>query len=172
MKNVLRMGGGLVAAFVAIAAMAMTSSTAALAATSTAASTVARAQPALPAGVPTRCPQGDFCSYNQVNGGGLCWKYSGNGPNMNNCANTDQSVFNNGYAGTYDVVFMYWGPNYEGAYTCLTQGNYWLYATDYKFNNHAPSDFLLDAYGETVASNVESYKWGYYDCGNWYSPPS
>jgi Peptidase inhibitor family I36 len=122
----------------------------------------------LPAGAPAGCPAGDFCSYNQTNGGDLCLKYYGNVPDMENCGNTDQSVFNNGYTGTYDVVFMYWGVNYIGAYTCLTQGNYWLTATDYKFNNRDSSDDY--GYGESVGSNVESFKWGYYNCGNWYSP--
>jgi hypothetical protein len=164
MKNILRLGGGLVAAFAAVVAMTMMPSVGAVAATSTAASAVARAQPALPAAGNPQCPQGDFCTYTQKGLNGLCIASPVSVPDMGSCANTDEGVYNNGYVGTYDYVFMYWNYNYGGAYTCLPVGGYWAYTQNYEFNN-SPG---LQGYHQLIEKNVASFLWGTYNCGHLY----
>lgn len=108
---------------------------------------------ATPAGAPSGCDSTDFCVYAQGNGGDLCMENADNIANMGSCANIDQSVFNNGTSG--DAVSMHYESDYDGAWTCIKKGDYWLYTSDYIFNSGSGDP----GYDQDIADNVASFHW-------------
>jgi hypothetical protein len=122
---------------------------------------------ATPDGNPQGCPGGDMCIYRQGGGGDLCIATPGNEPNLGACANADEAVFNNGYAGNPNgVVAMNHLLNYTGAWTCIATGSYWLYTSDYYFNGGPGTT----GYGESIVNSVASFHWQEHNCGSSMSP--
>jgi hypothetical protein len=104
-----------------------------------------------PPGAPSGCNNNNFCSYNQGNGGSLCFQTSVNvqawpGP----CANHNDSAYNrNG-----NSVNLYYYAYYDGAYATLYSGNYWLYMSRNYFTNCSNNcDGLHEAMQNNVASS-------------------
>lgn len=110
---------------------------------------------------PTSAPY-EMCEYlsdssNMVSQSG---QYAGS-----QCANSLDSYFNDGKpCGGCQDVRLYWGPNYTGAWACITPGWYWS-APGLWGNaaNHAPLTLSfgssLSGYGQTVLLNVASMRW-------------
>jgi hypothetical protein len=173
MKRVQRALLGLVATI----ALAMAMSSTALAATSTTTHPVpaAATQSVLPAhhgpaqygstllfaGAPQGCPYTDFCVYYYGGGGDLLVATGGDCPYMCGHENQDGAVYNHGDVEYYDVVAMNWGTNYTYAWTCIAQGNYWLYTSHYYFNHGTAPDGNYN-----LQYNVASSHWQHNDCGN------
>lgn len=67
--------------------------------------------------------------------------------------NRASSVHNNGYAGAYDDVRMYWGTGYSGASYCLANGGYLANMT----LDHFP--YNGTGGGEAMNDNVASHRW-------------
>jgi hypothetical protein len=84
--------------------------------------------------------------------GGSC-RWAGNASNWGSCRNQASSVQNNGYAGAYDDVNMYWGVDYTGAWYCLPPGHY-LRDMQYDYFNRGGSGL-----GQAMGDNVSSHKW-------------
>ena len=98
---------------------------------------------------PKGCNGSNFCSYNEINGGHLCFQTDKNVTLWpEGCANSNQSAYNrNGNA-----VDLYWGDDYSGAYFILYSGNYLLYMSQNTFNECKS----CDGYGQEMADNVAS----------------
>jgi hypothetical protein len=97
-------------------------------------------------------------------GGGQSTCYFVNStPDMGSCANIANAYSNDGYqCKGCDVVRLYWGYNYGGAWACLTPG--WGWQKGYPgHQNRGPITFSfgsnLAGYGQTVFNNVASFRW-------------
>jgi hypothetical protein len=104
----------------------------------------------------------EFCEYggNSTNMVSQSGQYAGS-----NCSNSLTSYANDGKpcSGCQDVR-LYWGPNYTGAWACITPGWYWAQPGLFGATaNHAPLTFsfgsTLSGYGQSVWLNVASLKW-------------
>ena len=98
---------------------------------------------------PKGCNGVNFCSYNQTNGGHLCFQTDTNRDLWpDGCADANQSAYNrNGNA-----VDLYFGYDYGGAYYTLYSGNYLLYMSQNSFNECKS----CAGYGDEMANNVVS----------------
>ncbi len=67
--------------------------------------------------------------------------------------NQASSVWNNGYAETYDDVNVYWGSGYSGASKCIGRGGYIADLSYYTFPYNGTGG------GETLNNNIASHKW-------------
>ena len=133
------------------------------------ASPVARAHPVAVAKVssvtprvPTNCPPGYFCSYNNTNGTSPCFKQPSSETYYNwasSCANADESLNNNiahpGYPGLTRVYFT----TFEGgAWMCMNGGDYLDDVS--KGHNGGPYRFDqgtgLAGYKESIWRNIAS----------------
>ena len=103
-----------------------------------------------PEGAPAGCNSNNFCSYNQGNGGSLCFQTSVSVQAWRTaCANHNDGAYDrNG-----NSVELYYYAYYDGAYAILYSGNYWLYMTQNKFTNCSNN---CDGLGEAMANNVAS----------------
>jgi hypothetical protein len=107
-----------------------------------------------PPGAPAGCPGGFFCSYNQGNGGDLCFtsRFSTNYPT--GCANQNDGAYNQ----TSVYANLYWGPDYADAYYSLCNGCYLLYMTQNYFVNCPGGGTSCFGYDEAMGNNVASVK--------------
>ncbi|MFB8247154.1 hypothetical protein ACFC5X_19200 [Streptomyces sp. NPDC055952] len=70
-----------------------------------------------------------------------------------NMRNQASSVDNQGYAGAYDDVRLYWDAGYGGASYCLANGHYLMdMRYDYFPNNGAGG-------GQAMNDNISSHRW-------------
>lgn len=97
---------------------------------------------------PSGCNSGNYCSYNQGNGGSLCFQTHINQNWPSGCANKNDS----GYNRNGNAVNLYWGPSYQDAYYTLYSGHYLLYMTQNTFNQCS----TCFGYGQQLADNVMS----------------
>jgi hypothetical protein len=128
------------------AALAMPST--ALAATNTAAG------PAAPAGKPAGCGTAHFCSYQQGNGGSICYNTATTyiAAWSAKCQTVD-SVFNNGASAG---VRLYYLTNAGGADYCLGNTDYLLYMTQNTFDEGSGKS----GYGQPMGNHVKSSRFG------------
>ncbi|MET9508989.1 hypothetical protein ABZX62_11015 [Streptomyces flavidovirens] len=73
-----------------------------------------------------------------------------------NMRNQASSVHNNGYAGAYEDVRLYWGVGHTGASYCLGNGNYLMDMRYDRFPYNGTEG------GEVMNDNVASHRWGNY----------
>ncbi|MFI7462293.1 hypothetical protein [Nonomuraea sp. NPDC049646] len=99
--------------------------------------------------------QGKYCRWLIYD---ASWADCLNGENQTiSMENQASQMFNNGFPGNYDVVKLFWGRSYTGAWRCLAPGNHWdnLSLGRETFNGGAG----LSGYGQALNDNVASHKW-------------
>jgi hypothetical protein len=111
------------------------------------------------------CNYGSFCVYSSTNRNHLCLSAAGNLADWGSCANDGESYWNNGSIALYDVVDIYWGRQYSGAFACIGQGDYWALA----YKNHydhvgekggdGGKNGGRSGLGESLANDGASHKW-------------
>jgi hypothetical protein len=101
-----------------------------------------------PDGAPAGCNSGNYCSYNQGNGGDLCFQTHINQNWPNGCANQNDS----GYNRNGNAIDLFWGFDQSGAWYTLYSGHYLLYMTQNYFNNCS----TCGGYGQQLGYNVSS----------------
>ena len=100
---------------------------------------------------PSGCNSNNFCSYNQGNGGSLCFQTSSEVYQWSNaCYKHNDSAYNrNG-----NSVNLFYCTGYHCAYATLYSGNYWLYMNQNKFTTCSNNcDGLNAEMMNQVASN-------------------
>jgi hypothetical protein len=136
----------LLVALVGISAASATSSTSS---TTINAPTVIGPQPE---GAPAGCPSGKFCSYNQTNGGDLCFTTTSTSDLTPGCANKNQSAYDNDSVN----VELFYGAGETGAYYLLGAGDYLLYMDTNNFNHCVGGGTSCAGYGDTLGNDVHS----------------
>lgn len=101
---------------------------------------------------PNGCFTGNFCTYNQGNGGGLCEQMNATGNLSSACANKNDSAFNNS---SYNVK-LYYGSGETGAYYLLGPGSYLLYMSSNQFNACPGGGTDCAGYNQSMQNNVAS----------------
>lgn len=107
--------------------------------------------PASPAGAQA---DGYLYVYYDLNYVGPCGKWSGNSPNWGVCRNQVTSVWNNGYPGNLDDVWLYYGLNYTGARRGVYNGVYIADLRPYPFDAGTGTGA-----GQSINDNVASHRW-------------
>lgn len=92
---------------------------------------------------------GNLYVYRDYNFTTLCGRWPGNKPNWGGCGGTISSLWNNGYPGSYDDVWVYSGINYTGYKRGVYNGVRLPDLRGYKFDG---SSVVLD-------NNIWSHKW-------------
>ncbi|MFF3286976.1 hypothetical protein [Streptomyces sp. NPDC003023] len=123
--------------------------------------TAAQAQEATPAPTaPARtaavaAADGNLYAWEHSWKGGRVATWSGNSTNWadRNMRNQASSVDNNGYAGAYDDVLLYWDVSYGGASYCLRNANYLMDMPYDHFPNNGAGG------GQSLNDNISSHKW-------------
>jgi hypothetical protein len=106
-----------------------------------------------PEGAPDGCVPGDFCSYNEGNGGDLCWSTTSSYANLPAaCADENDSAYN--YGATAYNLYYYTGET--GAYYTLGAESYLLSMSTNYFNHCPGGGTACAGYGDPVGYNVES----------------
>lgn len=106
----------------------------------------------LPPGAPSGCTPGDFCTYNEGNGGDLCQQFNTTQNLAALCENSNESAYN--YENYY--ANLYWGANETGAYIRMPADSYLLYMQNNTFNACPGGGTSCAGYGQAVGDNVES----------------
>ncbi|OEJ93281.1 peptidase inhibitor family I36 protein [Streptomyces thermolilacinus] len=116
---------------------------------------------AVPAGADAAAADGNLYAWEHSWKGGRQATWVGNSSNWTdrNMRNQASSVHNNGYAGAYDDVLLYWDANYGGAAYCLRNGNYLM---DMRYD-HFPYNGAGG--GQAMNDNISSHRWVDY-CAN------
>jgi hypothetical protein len=84
----------------------------------------------------------------------LCNSWSGNSSNWGACRNTTSSLWNNGYPGNLDDVWVYWGLNHSGARRGVHNGvalanlGHWHFDADTGAGS-----------GQPLNNNISSHRW-------------
>lgn len=71
-----------------------------------------------------------------LDGKGQCYKASVSIKNLGDCANVDESFYNN----TNAPVRLYYAPSYGGPWFCVDPGNAFPNLQGYKFNSGSPAN--------------------------------
>ena len=100
-----------------------------------------------PPPAPDGCFAGYYCSYNQGNGGSLCWTTSGSANLSSGCADHNDSGYNDSSA----VTNLHYCFGYECAYYALGAGDYLLYMTENTFYSCANNNYA----NRCVGLNIE-----------------
>lgn len=104
---------------------------------------------------PSGCNSGNFCSYNQGNGGSLCFQTNTDTAYWPvSCADQNDSAFDN----SSTAINLYWGWDYSDAYFHLCANCYLLYMTQNYFNQCPGGGTSCPGYGQAMYDNVESSK--------------
>ncbi|MFJ8645917.1 peptidase inhibitor family I36 protein [Streptomyces sp. NPDC093546] len=116
---------------------------------------VAHAEAAPASGVTAAAADGNLYAWEHAYEGGRVVSWSGDSSDWadRDMRNKASSVFNNGYAGAYDDVLLYWDVNHGGASFRLCNGSRLRYMP-YDFFNHNGAGG-----GETLNDNVASHRW-------------
>ncbi|MFC9424823.1 hypothetical protein [Streptomyces sp. NPDC056987] len=120
--------------------------------------------PAAGASASVIAADGNFYAWRDINGGGGNCAWSGNDSDWSTCSpggnmrNQASDIWNNGYAGSYDDVLVYWGLNYTGAYACIPNGRSYNPLTSYYFPNTGTGG------GQNMNDNISSHKWANAAC--------
>jgi hypothetical protein len=109
--------------------------------------------PASPAGVSVQA-DGNLHLYRDVNYGNYCRGYVGNSTDWGTCRNQVSSLWNNGYPGDLDDVWLYWGTNYSGARRGVHNGVSIADLQPYTFDAGTGTGA-----GQSINNNVSSHKW-------------
>ena len=102
---------------------------------------------------------GYFYAYADSNYGGKYCRWVGNDTDWSSCSpggnlrNQASSLWNNGYAGSFDDVYVYWGLSYGGAYACIGNGLAYSNLSNYVFPVGG------SGVGENMNDNISSHKW-------------
>jgi hypothetical protein len=92
---------------------------------------------------------------------GYSCHFSGNAPTLGSCTNNLSEVDNDGYT-YYGYVNLFWGPNYTGAYACISPGDFWVQSGHWAGSNGPPVTFSRGSgpgKGESIWNNVASIQW-------------
>ncbi|MFD6289233.1 hypothetical protein [Streptomyces sp. NPDC060205] len=65
---------------------------------------------------------GQLMLYYNINYDNWCDDWAGESPDWGACRNKVSSIYNNGYPGNLDDVWVYWGLNYTGARRGIANG--------------------------------------------------
>jgi hypothetical protein len=84
----------------------------------------------------------------------LCAKYLYDSPDWGACSNQISSLWNNGYPGNLDDVWLYWGANYTGARRGVYNGGYLPDLAPYTFDARTGTGA-----GQSINNNVASHRW-------------
>ncbi len=107
-----------------------------------------------PPPAPSGCNPGYFCSYNEGNGGDLCFQKVTTGNYPTGCADANDGAFNN----SSESVKIYYEFNESGAYYLLGPGDFLLYMTQNDFNQCDGGGTSCAGYGQPMGNNAESVK--------------
>jgi hypothetical protein len=117
----------------------------------------APAASAAPSSAESIAADGYFNAYYDLNLRSVCHRWKGNEPEWAyyGCANEVQSVWNNGYPGSYDDVLVFWDSDYGGAWRGIYNGTVINDLRPYTFDwsNGLPGN------GETTWLNIASHSW-------------
>ncbi|MFF1448373.1 hypothetical protein ACFVYF_09495 [Streptomyces sp. NPDC058274] len=103
---------------------------------------------------PALLPPGSLYVYYNTGYSGWCDDWSGEAPDWGSCRNQVSSLFNNGYPGNLDDIWVYWGLNYTGARRGVYQGVGLSDLRQWKFDaNTGPGS------GEWLNDNISSHRW-------------
>jgi hypothetical protein len=83
-----------------------------------------------------------------------CAAYAGNSSDWGNCDNVVSYLWNNGYPGSLDDVWLYYLPNYQGARRGVYNGVRIPDLAPYPFDAGTGSGA-----GQSINNNVMSHKW-------------
>ncbi|MDA2803672.1 hypothetical protein [Nocardiopsis suaedae] len=117
----------------------------------------AQAEEAAPQAAPAQAEaqaDGYLHVYTGYNGAGWCDSWKGNSGDWGVCRNRVSSLWNNGYPGNYDDVWVYWGLNHSGARRGVYNGVALndLRKWDFDANTGAGS-------GQALNNNISSHQW-------------
>ncbi|MFE3252192.1 hypothetical protein [Streptomyces sp. NPDC059209] len=92
---------------------------------------------------------GHLYSYNEINYGSYCASWAGDSSNWGSCQDRSSSLWNNGFPGAYDDVWVFEGINYTGARRGLYQGA--------EIPNNAA--YTFDGTSLSLNDNISSHHW-------------
>ncbi|MET9460912.1 hypothetical protein ABZY05_38615 [Streptomyces canus] len=121
------------------------------AAPDTSRTTSASAAPTVPAGVQA---DGNLHLYRDTNYNNYCAGYVGNSANWGSCRNQVSSLWNNGYPGSLDDVWVYYSTDYRGARRGVYNGVAIPDLAPYPFDAGTGTGA-----GESINNNIASHKW-------------
>ncbi|MEV0909026.1 peptidase inhibitor family I36 protein [Streptomyces hokutonensis] len=114
---------------------------------------------AIAAGPAGATADGYFYAYENANYGGKYCRWVGNDSDWSSCSpggnirNQASALWNNGYAGSYEDVNVYWGLGYTGAWACIANGYAYSNLAGWNFPNNGSGG------GETLNDNISSHVW-------------
>ncbi|MGH1553021.1 peptidase inhibitor family I36 protein [Streptomyces sp. L7] len=114
---------------------------------------------AIAAGPAGATADGYFYAYENANFGGKYCRWAGSDNDWSTCSpggnlrNQASSLWNNGYAGAYEDVIVYWDLNKTGAGACIANGYAYADLAGWQFPNNGPGG------GETLNDNISSHTW-------------
>lgn len=128
---------------------------AALAAVTVAATPLAaQASEPVPRSSAGRVADGLLHVYYNTGYSGWCDDWSGEAPDWGSCRNQVSSLWNNGYPGNLDDIWVYWGLNYTGARRGVYNGVGLSDLRQWTFDaNTGPGS------GEWLNDNISSHRW-------------
>lgn len=107
---------------------------------------------------------GYFYAYDGANKTGKYCKWEGDDSNWSSCSpgggirNQAGSIWNNGYAGAYEDVKVYWDNGddgaWDGAWACIQNGYYYADLANWNFPNNATGGG-----GEVMNNNISAHMW-------------
>ncbi|MEU1372307.1 peptidase inhibitor family I36 protein [Streptomyces triculaminicus] len=119
------------------------------------------AQAAEPAPPPTvagpdsiKAPDGNLYAWYHLNYQGPACTWAGNSSNWGSCKNQATSLWNNGYPGNLDDVWVYWGSGYTGAGRGVYNGVALPDLRQYTFDAGTGRGA-----GEQLNDNIASHRW-------------
>lgn len=113
--------------------------------------TSASAVPTVPSGVQA---DGNLHLYRDINYANYCRGYVGNSSDWGTCRNQISSLWNNGYPGNLDDVWVYWGTGPSGARRGVYNG--------VAIPNLAPYTFDAGTgagSGQSINDNISAHRW-------------
>jgi hypothetical protein len=113
--------------------------------------TSAPAAPALPPGVQA---DGNLHLYRGINFTDYCRGYVGDSADWGTCRNQVSSLWNNGYPGNLDDVWVYWGTNHSGARRGVHNGVSIADLSPYTFDAGTGTGA-----GQSINNNIASHRW-------------
>ncbi|PDP88127.1 hypothetical protein CQJ94_08350 [Glycomyces fuscus] len=97
---------------------------------------------------------GRLYAYYDFNYNRYCASWAGNSSNWGACRNTTSSLWNNGYPGNLDDVWVYWGLNHSGARRGVHNGVALANLSQWTFDANTGSGS-----GQALNNNISSHMW-------------
>lgn len=107
-----------------------------------------------PGQVSAQAPDGNLHVYRGLNYTNYCAGFRGNSTNWGTCRNKAESLWNNGYPGSFDDVWVYYAPGYGGARRGVHNGVALSDLRNWTFDPNTGAGS-----GQWLWRNISSHKW-------------